>query len=126
MIERLIAPGEFHRAPYCHAARAGDFLFVTGQVAADPDTGEYVLGDVETETRRVMDNLVLVLAEARMTLADVVSARAFLTSFDEYETFNRVYEEYMRDHLPTRTTIGVVALAAGAGVEVDLVAYRSG
>ena len=126
MIERIMAPGSFHRAPYCHAARAGDFLFVTGQVAADPDTGEYVLGDVETETRRVMDNLVLVLAEAGMTLADVVSARAFLTSFDEYETFNRVYEEYMRDHLPTRTTIGVVALAAGAGVEVDLVAYRSG
>ena len=86
--------------------------------------GDYVLGDVETETRRVMDNLVLVLAEAGMTLADVVSARAFLTEFGEYDAFNRVYEEYMGDHLPTRTTIGVVALAAGARVEVDLVAYR--
>jgi 2-iminobutanoate/2-iminopropanoate deaminase len=124
MIERLMAPGTFHQAPYCHAARAGDFLFVTGQVAADPETGEYVLGDIETETRRVMDNLVIVLETAGFTLADVVSARAFLTDFGEYDVFNRVYTEYMGEFLPTRTTIGVVALAAGARVEVDLVAYR--
>ena len=126
MIERLMAPGEFHRAPYCHAARAGDFVFVTGQVAADPETGEYVLGDIETETRRVMDNLVIVLEHAGLTLRDVVAARAFLTRFEEdYETFNRIYAEYMGDELPTRTTIGVTALAAGARVEVDLVAYRA-
>ena len=124
MIERLMAPGEFHRAPYCHAARAGDFVFVTGQVAADPQTGEYVLGDIETEARRVMDNLILVLEAAGYGLRDVVSARAFLTNFAEYEAFNRIYAEYMGDELPTRTTIGVTALAAGARVEVDLVAYR--
>jgi 2-iminobutanoate/2-iminopropanoate deaminase len=124
MIERLMAPGTFHQAPYCHAARAGNFLFVTGQVAADPATGEYVLGDIETETRRVMDNLVIVLESAGFALSDVVSARAFLTEFGEYETFNRIYTEYLGEFLPTRTTIGVVALAAGARVEVDLVAYR--
>ena len=125
MIERLMAPGTFHQAPYCHAARAGDFLFVTGQIAADPATGEYVLGDIETETRRVMDNLKIVLEEAGFGLHDVVSARAFLTRFDEeYDAFNRVYAEYMGEFLPTRTTIGVVALAAGARVEVDLVAWR--
>jgi 2-iminobutanoate/2-iminopropanoate deaminase len=124
MIERLMAPGAFHEAPYCHAARAGDFLFVTGQIAADPATGEYVLGDIETETRRVMDNLTIVLEEAGFALSDVVSARAFLTRFEEYEAFNRVYTEYMGEFLPTRTTIGVVALAAGARVEVDLVAWR--
>ena len=125
MIERLMAPGAFHRAPYCHAARAGDFVFVTGQVAADPETGEYVLGDIETETRRVMDNLVIVLEHAGLTLRDVVAARAFLTRFeDDYETFNRIYAEYLGDALPTRTTIGVTALAAGARVEVDLIAYR--
>jgi 2-iminobutanoate/2-iminopropanoate deaminase len=125
MIERLTAPGTFHQAPYCHAARAGSFLFVTGQIAADPDTGEYVLGDIETETRRVMDNLTIVLESAGFGLGDVVAARAFLTRFeDEYDAFNRVYTEYMGEFLPTRTTIGVVALAAGARVEVDLVAYR--
>jgi 2-iminobutanoate/2-iminopropanoate deaminase len=124
MIERLMAPGTFHQAPYCHAARAGNFLFVTGQVAADPATGEYVFGDIETETRRVMDNLVIVLETAGFALSDVVSARAFLTEFGEYDAFNRIYTEYLGEFLPTRTTIGVVALAAGARVEVDLVAYR--
>jgi len=120
-----MAPGAFHQAPYCHAARAGGFLFLTGQMPADPATGEYVLGDIETETRRVMDNLVMVLETAGYGLADVVSARAFLTRFDDdYDAFNRVYAEYMGEFLPTRTTIGVVALAAGARVEVDLVAYR--
>jgi 2-iminobutanoate/2-iminopropanoate deaminase len=124
MIERRMAPGTFHQAPYCHAARAGGFLFLTGQIAAEPATGEYVLGDIETETRRVMDNLVIVLEDAGYGLADVVSARAFLTDFDEYDAFNRVYSQYMAEHLPTRTTVGVTALAAGARVEVDLVAYR--
>ena len=124
MIERIMAPGTFHQAPYCHAARAGNFLFVTGQVAADPATGEYVFGDIETETRRVMDNLVIVLETAGFALSDVVSARAFLTEFGEYDAFNRIYTEYLGEFLPTRTTIGVVALAAGARVEVDLVAYR--
>ena len=125
MIERLMAPGTFHQAPYCHAARAGNFLFVTGQVAADPATGEYVFGDIETETRRVMDNLVIVLETAGFALSDVVAARAFLTEFGEYDAFNRIYTEYLGEFLPTRTTIGVVALAAGARVEVDLVAYRA-
>jgi len=124
MIERLLAPGTFHQAPYCHAARAGGFLFVTGQIAADPATGDYVLGDVETETRRVMDNLVLVLESAGYGLSDVVAARAFLTDFGDYDAFNRIYAEYLGAHLPTRTCVGVTALAAGARVEVDLVAYR--
>lgn len=125
MLERLNAPGAFHDAPYCHACVAGDFLYVTGQVSIDPTTGEYVLGDIEVETRRVMDNLKLVLDHAGFRPDQVVSARAFLTDFDnDYETFNRIYTEYMGDHLPTRTTIGVTSLAAGARVEVDLVAYK--
>ena len=125
MLERLNVPASFHAAPYCHAVRAGNFLFVTGQIATDPQTGEYVLGDIETETRRVMDNLLIVLEHSGFALSDVVTARAFLTDFpSEYDTFNRIYLEYMGDHLPTRTTIGVTALAAGARVEVDLIAYR--
>jgi 2-iminobutanoate/2-iminopropanoate deaminase len=67
---------------------------------------------------------VIVLEHAGFSLRDVVTARAFLTDFGEYEAFNRVYTEYMGEFLPTRTTVGVTALAAGARVEVDLVAYR--
>ncbi|MEA2290067.1 MAG: 2-iminobutanoate/2-iminopropanoate deaminase, partial [Solirubrobacteraceae bacterium] len=86
-----MAPGSFHQAPYSHAVRAGNFLFVTGQIAADPQTGEYVLGDIETETRRTMDNLQIVLREAGFAFADVVAARAFLTDMGEYDEFNRIY-----------------------------------
>jgi len=71
-----------------------------------------------------MDNLLIVLEDAGDGLGDIVSARAFLTDFGEYDAFNRVYAEYLGEHLPTRTCIGVTALAAGARVEVDLVAYR--
>lgn len=125
MLERLNVPGNFHSAPYCHACRAGNFLYLTGQMPVDPVTGEYVRGDIEAQTRRVLDNLLLVLDYANFTLADVVAARAFLTDFSrDYDDFNRVYLEYMGDHLPTRTTVGVAGLAAECNVEVDFVAYR--
>jgi len=124
MLQRITAPGSFHVAPYCHAVRAGDLLFVTGQIAADPETGAYKLGDIETETRRTMDNLKIVLERAGFTFHDVVSTRAFLTDMRDYDDFNRIYQEYMGEELPTRTCIGVTALAAGARVEVDFIAYH--
>lgn len=124
MIERLNAPGSFWKAPYSHACRAGNFLFVTGQMPIDPDTGRYVPGEIEPQSRRVMENLLLVLSHAGMGPEDVVSARAFLLDMQEYDAFNQIYLEYMGDHLPARTCIGVTGLAGGARVEVDLIAYR--
>jgi 2-iminobutanoate/2-iminopropanoate deaminase len=124
MIDRINAPGSFWKAPYSHAVRAGNFLFITGQVAVDPATGQYVENEIETQSRRVMDNLMLVLKEAGMEASDVVSARAFLTDMRDYDAFNAVYTEYMGGHLPARTTVGVNGLAGGARVEVDLIAYK--
>jgi enamine deaminase RidA (YjgF/YER057c/UK114 family) len=66
MIERLTASGSFWEAPYSHACRAGNFLFVTGQMPVDPATGDYVPNEIELQSRRVMDNLLLVLEEAGM------------------------------------------------------------
>ena len=125
MIERLNASGSFWEAPYSHACRAGGFLFVTGQMPVDPATGKYVPNEIQVQSRRVMDNLLLVLEEAGMQASDVVSARAFLTDMSDYEAFNDVYTAYMADHLPARTCVGVTALAGGALVEVDLIAYRA-
>jgi len=124
VIERITASGSFWDAPYSHACRAGNFLFVTGQMPIDPETGDYVADEIETQSRRVMDNLLLVLQHAGMDGSDVVSARAFLTDMSDYDAFNRVYAEYMQRHLPARTTVGVTGLAGGARVEVDLIAYR--
>lgn len=124
MIDRITAEGSFWEAPYSHAVRAGNFLFVTGQMPVDPETGQYVVNEIEAQSRRVMENLMLVLKKAGMAPSNVVSARAFLTDMRDYDAFNRVYAEYMQAHLPARTCIGVTGLAGGARVEVDLIAYK--
>jgi len=123
VIERITAEGSFWSAPFSHACRAGNFLFLTGQMPIDPATGQYVVNQIEPQARRVMDNLLIVLGDAGMGPSDVVSARAFLADMRDYDEFNQVYAEYMGAHLPARTCIGVTGLAGGARVEVDFIAY---
>ncbi|MGB3200341.1 MAG: RidA family protein [Nodosilinea sp.] len=111
-------------APYSHAVRAGDFLFVTGQLAEDPATGEVVKGSIEAQTRQVMENLTLVLNHAGSGFNRVVMARIFVTDFRYYETVNAIYQGYFGNApQPSRTTVGVTALAGYGDVEIDLIAY---
>jgi 2-iminobutanoate/2-iminopropanoate deaminase len=111
-------------APYSHAVRAGDFLFVTGQLAEDPETGQVIKGPIEDQTQRVMDNLQLVLEHAGSSFQKVVMARVFVTDFRYYETVNDIYKNYYGDGpQPCRTTVGVTALAGFGDVEIDLIAY---
>lgn len=111
-------------APYSHAVRAGDFLFVTGQLAEDPATGEVVKGPIEAQTRQVMENLALVLNHAGSGFNKVVMARIFVTDFRYYETVNAIYQSYFGSApQPSRTTVGVTALAGYGDVEIDLIAY---
>ncbi|NJL45697.1 MAG: RidA family protein [Leptolyngbyaceae cyanobacterium SM2_3_12] len=111
-------------APYSHGVRAGDFLFITGQLAEDPATGEVIKGPIESQTRRVMDNLQLVLDHAGSSFGQVVMARIFLTDFRYYDVVNGVYQSYFgQAPQPSRTTVGVIALAGYGDVEIDLIAY---
>jgi len=111
-------------APYSHAVRAGDFLFVTGQLAEDPDTGEVVKGSIEAQTEKVMDNLQLVLAHAGTGFEKVVMSRIFVTDFRYYETVNQIYaSRFTAGRYPGRTTVGVTALAGYGDVEIDLIVY---
>lgn len=111
-------------APYSHAVRAGDFLFVTGQLAEDPAKGEVVKGSIEEQTRRVMENLTLVLDHAGSSFSKVVMARIFVTDFRYYEAVNAIYQSYFGGvPMPSRTTVGVTALAGYGDVEIDLIAY---
>ncbi|MEL6249061.1 MAG: RidA family protein [Cyanobacteria bacterium J06648_16] len=111
-------------APYSHAVRAGDFLFVTGQLAEDPDSGEVVKGPIEQQTRQVMENLQRVLTHARTDLSKVVMSRIFVTDFRYYETVNAIYASYFdAARLPSRTTVGVMGLAGLGDVEIDLIVY---
>ncbi|MEL6381707.1 MAG: RidA family protein [Cyanobacteria bacterium J06626_18] len=111
-------------APYSHAVRAGDFLFVTGQLAEDPETGEVVKGPIEEQTRQVMDNLQRVLNHANTGFDKVVMARIFVTDFRYYEAVNQVYASYCSPgRLPSRTTVGITGLAGFGDVEIDLIVY---
>ena len=114
-------------APYSHAVEADGWIWITGQMPNYADDSSRPLPEgIEAQTRNVMDNLKIVLAELGIQLCNVVQARAFLTDFKrDYQTFNRVYQSYFEpDKLPARTTVGVTALAIDALVEVDFVARR--
>ena len=123
----LFASGPRPVAPYSHAVEADGWVVLTGQLANDPqDDDRPFPPDVEGQTRRVMDNLVLVLGELGLTLDHVVQARVFLTRFEEdYDAMNAVYRSYFEPgRLPARTCIGVTALARRGLVEIDMVARR--
>ncbi len=111
-------------APYSHAVRAGDFLFVTGQLAEEPDSGEVIKGPIEAQTEQVMANLKLVLDHAGSSFQNVVMSRIFVTDFRYYDTVNRIYASYFTaGRYPGRTTVGVTALAGFGDVEIDLIVY---
>ncbi len=114
-------------APFSHAVEADGWVHLTGQMPTDPDDPSKPLPDgIEAQTRRVMDNLALVLGELGLGLEHVTSARAFLTHFDrDYAAMNEVYASYFpADRRPARTCVGVSALARGALVEIDMIARR--
>ena len=114
-------------APFSHAVEVDGWVFLTGQMPTDPEDDDAPLPEgVAAQTRRVMDNLKIVLAGLGLGLEHVVSARVFLTQFDrDYARMNETYRSYFpEDRLPARTCVGVSGLAVGALVEIDLIARR--
>ena len=123
----LFSKGPRPVAPFSHAVEAEGWVILTGQMPTDPDAPDAPLPDgIAAQTRRVMENLTLILGELGLDLTDVVQCRAYLTDFErDYAVFNDTYRSYFAaDRLPARTTVGVTALAVGALVEVDCVARR--
>jgi len=111
-------------APFAHATAAGETLYVTGQMPTGTD-GKLVAGGIVEQTDQVMRNLARVLELVGGTLADVVQVRAYLLDWRDYAAFNAAYAAWFPKRLPSRTCVGVDGLAAGALVEVDLVAWRA-
>jgi 2-iminobutanoate/2-iminopropanoate deaminase len=114
-------------APYSHAVEADGWVFLTGQIPNDPaDDRRPLPAGIEAQTRRTFENLKIVLENLGLALEHVVAARVFLTHFErDYEAMNAVYRGYFpADRLPSRTCIGVTALARGALVEIDFISRR--
>ena len=111
-------------APFSHAVKAGEFLYITGQMPTlKNDNTKLVQGGIEEQTHQVMRNLIEVLSAAGSSIDKVIFARVYLVNFDDFEKMNKVYASYFkREKLPARTCIGVTGLAVGASVEIDLIA----
>ena len=124
-INYLTVPGgPLKVGPFSHAVRAGDFLFITGQMPTlKNDNSKLVSDRIEDQTHQVMKNLIDVLKGCGSSLDKVIFARVYLVNFQDFDIMNKVYSSYFsKDKLPARTCIGVTGLAVGASVEIDFIA----
>jgi 2-iminobutanoate/2-iminopropanoate deaminase len=124
MVKQSIASPDAPRAigPYSSALRAGQLVFVSGQVPFDPATGAMVGGDIAAQTRRVLDNIGALLKAGGLTHADVVRTTVFLADMDDFAAMNEVYSRYFVTHPPARSTVEVARLPKNVRVEIDLIA----
>ncbi len=111
--------------PYSQAVLVDGWLYVSGQIPLDPSSGEVVDGDIETRTRRVLDNLSAVLQAAGGGLKDVVRTTVFLEDMGDFARVNAIYATYFADDPPARACVQVAALPKGVDVEIDAVAKIS-
>lgn len=107
--------------PYSQAIQCGDFLFVSGQIAIDPQTANIIGGDIEAQTEQVLKNIAAIIEAAGMSLQDVVKCTCFLKDMNDFVKFNAVYETYFGESLPARETVEVSRLPKDALVEVSAI-----
>ena len=109
--------------PYSQAIRAGDFLFLSGQIPRDPATGQLVEGSIGDQTHRVLRNLGAILAAAGASFEDVVKTNVYLADMADFAAMNAIYGTYFPAPAPARATIQAARLPRDVRVEIDLVAY---
>jgi 2-iminobutanoate/2-iminopropanoate deaminase len=108
-------------APFSLGVRGGGLLFLSGQVAQDPATGELIDGDVRRQAGQILRNIATALEAAGKDLGDVLRVGVYLTDMSDFAAMNEVYREHFAEPYPARTAIGVAALPLGAAIEIDAV-----
>ena len=111
--------------PYSQAIKAGGFVFVSGQIPIDPQTGQFVSGGIAEQTVRVLKNLAAVLEASGSSLNQVVKTTVFLADMKEFTGMNEVYAEFFPDPPPARATVAAAGLPRDARVEIEAVALVS-
>jgi 2-iminobutanoate/2-iminopropanoate deaminase len=125
MIERLSPPGSpTPRGPYSPAVRAGDFIFVSGQGPIDVETNQFKFGDIQDETRLVLNNIKRILEGCGASMADVVKCSVFLRDGGDFGRMNEVYSEFFGEHKPARTTVETKFANPTMKIEIDCIAYK--
>ena len=111
--------------PYSQAVAAGDWVFCSGQIPLDPETGSLVVSDIRAATARAMENLRAVLEAAGLTFDHVVKTTIYLVDLADFAAVNAVYSGYFQKDPPARATVQVAALPRGVSVEIDAIAYAA-
>ena len=123
-MKKIISTSEAPAAvgPYSQAIRIGNLVFCSGQIPLDPETGEIVPGDVNAQTRRVMENITAVLRAEGLNFENIIKTTIFLTNLTDFQTVNELYGSHFKSDPPARSTVQVAALPKGANVEIEVIA----
>jgi len=121
VIQSEIAPKAI--GPYSIGIIYNQFVFTSGQIGIDPESGELVAGGIEFETRKALQNLKIVLESGGSLIKNVIKTTVFLTDIAEFGRMNAIYSEFFTDVPPARSAIQVAALPKGAAIEIEAIAY---
>lgn len=111
--------------PYSQAVKADDLVFISGQIALHPKTGELVMESLEAETAQVLDNLLAVLAASGSSIEQVIKTTVYLADMNDFNAVNAIYSKYFKTHLPARVCVEVSRLPKDVRVEIDAIARVS-
>jgi 2-iminobutanoate/2-iminopropanoate deaminase len=111
--------------PYSQAIRVGDFLYTSGQIALDPQSGEFLSGEIEQETERTIENISAILKAGGLSLDNVIKTTVYLTDLSHFARMNHIYEKYFSGNKPARACVQVAALPKGAKVEIEAIAIAA-
>lgn len=111
--------------PYNQAVKAGNQLYVSGQIPLSPETGELIQGTISDEAQQVLKNLKAILSAAGYSFSDVVKTTIFLRNMDDFTAVNAVYAEYFTENAPARETVAVAGLPKNVRVEISLIAWKA-
>ena len=111
--------------PYSQAIQAGNMLFLSGQVAIDPDSNELIAGGIDQETEQVMKNIEKLLKHSGYSFSEVVKTTIFLSDMRHFAEVNKVYGSFFKSDFPARETVAVLGLPKNANVEISVTAYKA-
>ena len=109
--------------PYSQGIIAGNYLFVSGQIPIDPETGEVVKGDFKTQVRRVLENIKAIVEASGGSMKDVVKVTVYLKDMNKFREFNEIYKEYFKEEPPARSVVEVSNLPKNVDLEIDAIVY---
>jgi len=109
--------------PYSPAVKAGEMIFISGQLPIDPKTGTMVEGDIQKQTEQVLENLITLLELYSITLKNVVKTTVFLKDMNDFTKFNQIYAKYFKEEFPARSCVEVTCLPKDADIEIEAIAF---